>query len=122
MCVLLPSFGSGAPSRRVLKRHLASGWERGRRTIEFRVLGPVAAVGDDGPITLGAPKQRALLAFLLLNASAVVPRDRLVDVLWGSEPPKSAVSSLQVYVHGLRKTVGPERIERYGAGYRLQLE
>lgn len=95
---------------------------KGRRTIEFRVLGPVAAVGDDGPLTLGAPKQRALLAFLLLNANAVVPRDRLVDVLWGSEPPRSAVSSLQVYVHGLRKVVGPERIERHGAGYRLQLE
>ena len=40
-----------------------------------------------------------------------MPRDRLVDVLWGAEPPRSAVSSLQVYVHGLRKTVGPERIE-----------
>jgi predicted ATPase/DNA-binding SARP family transcriptional activator len=101
---------------------LASGWERGRRTIEFRVLGPVAVVGDDGPLTLGAPKQRALLAFLLLNANAVVPRDRLVDVLWGAGPPHSAVSSLQVYVHGLRKVLGAERIERHGAGYRFQLE
>ena len=95
---------------------------KGRRTIEFRVLGQVAAAGDDGPLTLGAPKQRALLAFLLLNANAVVPRDRLVDVLWGDEPPQSAVSSLQVYVHGLRKVLGPERIERHGTGYRLQLE
>ena len=86
------------------------------------MLGPVTAVGDDGPLALGAPKQRALLAYLLLNANTVVPRDRLVDVLWGAEPPRSAVSSLQVYVHGLRKTVGPERIERHGAGYRLQLE
>ena len=43
-------------------------------------------------------------------------------MLWGNEPPRSAVSSLQVYVHGLRKLVGPERIERHGAGYRLQLE
>jgi predicted ATPase/DNA-binding SARP family transcriptional activator len=57
-----------------------------------------------------------------LNANAVVPRDRLVDVLWGTEPPRSAVSSLQVYVHGLRKALGPERIERHGAGYRLPLE
>jgi predicted ATPase/DNA-binding SARP family transcriptional activator len=95
---------------------------KGSRTIEFRVLGPVAAAGDDGPLTLGAPKQRALLASLLLNANTVVPRDRLVDVLWGTEPPQSAVSSLQVYVHGLRKVLGPERIERHGAGYRLQLE
>jgi predicted ATPase/DNA-binding SARP family transcriptional activator len=90
--------------------------------IEFRVLGPVAAVGEDGPLALGAPKQRALLAFLLLNANTVVARDRLVDALWGSAPPASAVSSLQVYVHGLRKALGAERIARHGAGYRLPLE
>jgi len=90
--------------------------------IEFRVLGSVGAVGDDGPLALGAPKQRALLALLLLDANAVVPRDRLVDALWGAEPPRSAVSSLQVYVHGLRRALGAERIERHGSGYRLQLD
>jgi DNA-binding SARP family transcriptional activator len=63
-----------------------------------------------------------LLAFLSLNANTVVSRDRLVDVLWGSEPPKSAVSSLQVYVHGLRRALGGERIERHGTGYRLHLD
>jgi predicted ATPase/DNA-binding SARP family transcriptional activator len=51
-----------------------------------------------------------------------VTRDRLVDVLWGDEPPRSAVSSLQVYVHGLRRALGAERIERHGTGYRLQLD
>jgi predicted ATPase/DNA-binding SARP family transcriptional activator len=96
--------------------------ERGVCGIEFRVLGPVQATGDDGPLQLGAPKQRALLAFLLLNAEAVVSRDRLVDVLWGSEPPRSAVSSLQVYVHGLRRALGAERIETHGTGYLLRLD
>ena len=72
-------------------------------SIEFRILGSVEAVGDDGSLALGAPKQRALLALLLLNANTVVSRDRLVDALWGAEPPRSAVSSLQVYVHGLRR-------------------
>jgi predicted ATPase/DNA-binding SARP family transcriptional activator len=94
----------------------------GSRRIEFRILGSVEAVGDDGPLALGAPKQRALLAFLLLNANAVVSRDRLVDMLWGAEPPRSAVSSLQVYVHGLRRVLGTERIERHGTGYRLGLD
>jgi DNA-binding SARP family transcriptional activator len=56
-------------------------------SIEFRVLGPVEAIGDDGPLQLGAPKQRALLAFLLLNANTVVSREQLVDALWGAEPP-----------------------------------
>ena len=94
----------------------------GSASIEFRILGSVEVVGDDGPLALGAPKQRALLALLLLNANTVVSRDRLVDALWGSEPPRSAVSSLQVYVHGLRRALGAERIERHGAGYRLQLD
>jgi predicted ATPase/DNA-binding SARP family transcriptional activator len=90
--------------------------------MEFRILGSIEVVGDEGPIPLGAPKQRALLAFLLLNANTVVSRDRLVDGLWGSEPPKSAVSSLQVYVHGLRRALGDELIERHGTGYRLHLD
>ena len=90
--------------------------------MEFRILGSIEVVGDDGPLPLGAPKQRALLAFLLLNANTVVSRDRLVDTLWGAEPPRSAVSSLQVYVHGLRRALGGERIERHGTGYRLHLD
>jgi predicted ATPase/DNA-binding SARP family transcriptional activator len=90
--------------------------------MEFRILGSVEALGDDGPLALGAPKQRALLALLLLNANTVVSRDRLVDALWGAEPPRSSVSSLQVYVHGLRRALGAERIERHGTGYRLQLD
>src|SRR4029077_6395580 len=84
--------------------------------------GSIEAIGDEGPIPLGAPKQRALLAFLLLNANTVVSRDGLVDSLWGSESPKSAVSSLQVYVHGLRRALGDEVIERHGTGYRLHLD
>jgi predicted ATPase/DNA-binding SARP family transcriptional activator len=93
----------------------------GSASIEFRILGSVAAVGEEGPLALGAPKQRALLAFLLLHANGAVSRDRLIDAVWGSEPPRSAVSSLQVYVHGLRQALGSERIEREGTGYRLAL-
>ena len=95
---------------------------RGSTSIEFRILGSIEAVGDEGPLPLGAPKQRAVLALLLLNANTVVSRDRLVDALWGAEPPNSAVSSLQVYVHGLRRALGGERIERHGTGYRLHLD
>jgi predicted ATPase/DNA-binding SARP family transcriptional activator len=90
--------------------------------MEFRLLGPVEAVTDEGSARLGAPKQRALLAVLLLNANEVVSRDRLVDLLWGDDPPRSAVQSLQVYVRGLRQALGPERIETHGTGYRLPLE
>jgi predicted ATPase/DNA-binding SARP family transcriptional activator len=52
----------------------------------------------------------------------VVPRDVLVDALWGADPPRSAVQSLQVYVHGLRQALGTDRIETHGTGYRLRVE
>ena len=89
---------------------------------EFRVLGPVQAVAGGTPLALGGPKQRALLAELLLSGGALVPRERLVDALWGDAPPESATSSLQVYVHGLRRAVGAGRIETAGSGYRIRVE
>jgi predicted ATPase/DNA-binding SARP family transcriptional activator len=88
---------------------------------EFRVLGPVEVLVEGRVVGLGAPKQRALLTKLLLARGAVVSRDQFVDALWGDEPPESATASLQVYVHGLRRALGAERIERHGSGYRIRL-
>ncbi|TML70250.1 MAG: AfsR family transcriptional regulator, partial [Actinobacteria bacterium] len=88
--------------------------------MEFRILGPVAAVADDRELPLGGPKQRAFLATLLLRAGQVVSRDRLIDALWGDDPPTSAVRSLQVYAHGLRRALGADRIETHGQGYLLR--
>jgi predicted ATPase/DNA-binding SARP family transcriptional activator len=85
-------------------------------------LGAVEARAEDRPLTLGGPKQRALLALLLLRTGEVVSREALVDALWGAEPPRSAVQSLQVYVHGLRQALGGGRIETVGSGYRLPLD
>ena len=85
---------------------------------QFRILGPVEAVVDGARVALGAPKQRALLALLLVNRRRVVPAEQLIDGLWGEQPPASALQSLQVYVHGLRRALGGERIETAGRGYR----
>ena len=57
----------------------------------------------------GGAKQRALLALLLLNANRVVARERLIDELWGDEPPETAVTTVQVYVSRLRKLL-PEGV------------
>jgi DNA-binding SARP family transcriptional activator/class 3 adenylate cyclase len=77
---------------------------RGRSTlIEFRVLGPLQAVKDERALPLGGRKQRGLLALLLLDRNRVVARDRLVDALWGDQPPASAANSVQVYVSKLRR-------------------
>ena len=71
--------------------------------MEYRVLGPLEVLDTGGPLPLGGVKQRALLALLILNANHVVPRERLIDQLWGDEAPESAVKSVQVYVSHLRK-------------------
>ena len=88
---------------------------------EFRILGPVEVLVDGRAVRLGAPKQRALLAKLLLARGAVVSRDQLVDAVWGKRPARFGRGALQVYVHGLRRALGAERIERHGSGYRARL-
>jgi predicted ATPase/DNA-binding SARP family transcriptional activator len=90
--------------------------------MEFRVLGPVQFSTGSGPAQPASSKQLALLARLLIARGEVVSRDQLIDALWGEQPPAAAVNSLQVHVHGLRRRVGPERIDREGPGYRLRLE
>ena len=86
--------------------------------MEFRLLGPVQALADGQSVPLGAPKQRALLVELLLHKGEVVPRAHLIDSLWGEQAPESAARALQVYVHGLRRALGAERIQTHGNGYR----
>ena len=58
--------------------------------MEYRILGPLEVLGDDGAVvTLAGVRERTLLATLLLRANHVVSTDRLIDVLWGEEPPPS---------------------------------
>ena len=65
---------------------------------------------------------RALLAFLLLRANKPISSDRLIDEVWGPDPPKTAAASLQNYVSGLRKAIGPELIVSQPAGYVLRVD
>ena len=75
------------------------------------------ATSTDGQARLGGPKQRATLALLLCQPSAVVPASRLVDELWGDDPPASAANLVQGYVSQLRKALGRDAIETRGGGY-----
>jgi len=85
-------------------------------------FGGVAAVGPDGPVDLGGPKQRAVLAMLALQTGSTVSADRLIDGLWGDDPPVSAVKLVQLYVSHLRKALGEEDvIATHGRGYELRL-
>jgi DNA-binding SARP family transcriptional activator len=90
--------------------------------VEFWVLGPLEVRIEGRPLALGGPKQRALLALLLLNGNEVVSRDRLIESLWGARAPESVQRSLDTYVYRLRTLLGADRIERRAPGYRLRLE
>ena len=91
-------------------------------SVEYRVLGPLEVTVDGRPARLGAPKQRATLVLLLCRPNIVVPATRLIDGLWGDDPPGSAANLVQGYVSGLRKAVGKEAIETRGAGYVVRVE
>lgn len=92
-------------------------------SLEFRLLGPLEVVGDDGePVALGGPRPRALLAMLLLHANEVVSTDRLIDGIWGESPPASAPNALQVHVHALRGALGADRILTRAPGYLVRVK
>ncbi|HVL92057.1 MAG TPA: BTAD domain-containing putative transcriptional regulator [Acidimicrobiales bacterium] len=80
--------------------------------MQFRILGPMEVVAGLRPVDTGSPKQRAVLAMLLIEANRVVSLDRLIDQLWGHEPPARATGSLQVYVANLRRALEPDRPAR----------
>jgi DNA-binding SARP family transcriptional activator len=63
-------------------------------------------------VELGRPKQRVLLAVLLVHANQVLGLDRLIQELWGEEPPAQATASLQAYVSNLRRALEPGRAAR----------
>jgi DNA-binding SARP family transcriptional activator len=90
--------------------------------VEFAILGPLEARAGSEPVSLGGPKQRALLAMLLLEAGRVVSSDRLIEALWEGNPPATAVASLQNFVAQLRKALGPDVIETRTPGYVVRLE
>ena len=73
---------------------------------EFRLLGSLEMLRGGEQVELGPPKQRAVLALLLLHANRVVPTQRLIDELWGETPPETARAALQGYIAGLRKALG----------------
>ena len=73
--------------------------------MEFRVLGSLAAVAGGAEADLGQPKQRALLAILLLHPGQIVPVDRLISLLWGEGAPRTALHSIEMYVSGLRRAL-----------------
>jgi DNA-binding SARP family transcriptional activator len=89
--------------------------------VDFRVLGPLEAVAAGEAVPLGGPKQRALLALLLIHANEVVSIDTLIEELWGESPPRTAPAYIQNCVSRLRKALGPELLQTRPPGYVLRV-
>ena len=76
---------------------------------EFGILGPLEVWRAGCVVPLGGPRQRAVLALLLLEANRVVSLDRLAEDLWGGHPPEGWVTTVQIYVSHLRQALEPAR-------------
>jgi len=76
---------------------------------EFGILGPLEVSRSGRMVPLGGPRQRAVLALLLLEANRVVSLDRLAEDLWGGNPPDGWVTTVQIYVSHLRQALEPGR-------------
>jgi DNA-binding SARP family transcriptional activator len=89
--------------------------------MQFRVLGALEVLADGRPISRGGPKQRTVLAMLLLHPNQVVSADDLIDQVWGEDPPDTARKTLQGYVTHLRHALGPERLQWRAPGSVLRV-
>ena len=90
--------------------------------MEFRILGPLEVVEQGRTLPLGGARQRAVLALLLTRANEVVSADRLIEELWGSEPPRTAANALQYHVSQLRKALAPnDAIVTQEPGYVIRI-
>jgi DNA-binding SARP family transcriptional activator len=91
--------------------------------MELRLLGSIHLRLDGGEVALGAPKLRSVLAMLALRANEPVSMDRLIEGLWGEDPPASAGKMVQLYVSQLRKVLAGDDAEilTRGRGYELRL-
>jgi DNA-binding SARP family transcriptional activator len=89
--------------------------------LEIRLLGGLEALVGGEPVPLGGARQKALLALLALRAGELVPRDRLIDDLWGGERSDKAANALAALVARLRKVLPPDVLLTHGGGYELRV-
>jgi DNA-binding SARP family transcriptional activator len=83
---------------------------QGAARMDFRILGSLQVLDEGRVVALGGSKQRALLGLLLLHANETLSADRLIDELWGEDPPATAAKTVQVHVSRLRKALGAEDV------------
>lgn len=97
------------------------------KRLDFGLLGPLQMTIDGTPVPSGTPKQRAVLAMLVINRNRPVGVDALITALWEEWPPSGARASIHSYVSNLRKLLGGAGIDprvvlaAAPPGYRLSI-
>src|SRR5947207_1373169 len=99
----------------------AGGTDDGVAVVEIELLGPLVVRAGPDVLTVGAQKERAILAALALHVGQVLSVGELVDVLWGATPPATAVKTFQSYISKLRRALGPGIVLTEGPGYVLHV-
>jgi class 3 adenylate cyclase len=82
-------------------------------------LGPLQVRRDGLPVAIPGAKPRAILTMLGLHDGSVVSADALVELLWGDDPPRTAVKALQTHISSLRRGLGDGFVLTQGAGWAL---
>jgi ABC-2 type transport system ATP-binding protein len=90
--------------------------------MEIRLLGPVSATRQGLPVDLGPRRQRFVLAVLALEVNQAVPVERLVELAWTGDAPRTAVNAIQVCVSRLRTALHELSLDRDGDAYRLRAD
>jgi len=99
--------------------------------VKVRTLGPLEVEDELGrAVELGSPKAQALFALLVINANHVLSTDRIIDELWGDQPPSDGARNVRVYVSRLREVLEPDRVKRApgrlivtdASGYALRID
>jgi|tagenome__1003787_1003787.scaffolds.fasta_scaffold20953059_2 DNA-binding SARP family transcriptional activator len=90
--------------------------------LDFRILGRLEVERDGSTVELTGRRPISALVLLLLEANHVVPAERVIDALWGEDPPPTAQTALRNVVSELRKLLGNETIETRPPGYALRVD
>jgi hypothetical protein len=90
--------------------------------MEIRLLGPVSATRHGAPIDLGPRRQRFVLAVLALQVNQPVAVERLIELAWTGDAPRTATNAIQVCVSRLRTALPELRLDREGDTYRLRAD
>lgn len=86
--------------------------------LEVRLLGPVEVVRD-GVVTRLTPTQQLIIAVLAASHPEPIPPSRMIDAIWGEQPPRSAMTSLRAQISRIRRAIGDDGVVTEGGRYRL---